>query len=83
MVRTQIQMPDQLFQRAKRIAESREMSLAELIRRGLELLLDRWPEQPSLVQWTLPIFNSGGMLVALEELHEIAADEESLRSVRK
>ena len=83
MVRTQIQMPDLLFQRAKRFAEARELSLAELTRRGLELLLDRWPEQPSLGQWTLPSFDSGGMLVALEELHEIAADEESLRSVRK
>lgn len=82
MVRTQIQMPDQLFQRAKRFAEARETSLAELTRRGLELLLDRWPEPPLLGQWTLPSFDSGGMLVALENMHDIAADEEAMRSVQ-
>ena len=83
MVRTQIQMPDLLFQRAKRFAEAREMSLAELTRRGLELLLDRWPEQPIPAQWTLPSFDSGGLLVALEELREISSDEQSLRSVHR
>ena len=82
MVRTQIQMPDLLFQRAKRFAEAREMSLAELTRRGLELLLDRWPEQPAPAQWKLPSFDSGGMLVALEDLREMSSDAESLRSVQ-
>ena len=84
MVRTQIQMPDQLFQRAKRFAEARETSLAELTRRGLELLLDRWPEQPIpalQTPWALPTFDSGGMRVPLEQLRDIAADEESLRGL--
>ncbi len=83
MVRTQIQMPDLLFQRAKRFAEAREMSLAELTRRGLELFLDRWPEPQPPAQWTIPRFDSGGLLVALEKLREISSDEESLRSVHK
>jgi len=83
MVRIQIQMPDLLFQRAKRFAEAREMSLAELTRRGLELLLDRWPEQQPPALWTLPSFDSGGMLVALEKLRKISSDEESLRSVHE
>lgn len=84
MVRTQIQMPDQLFQRAKRFAEARETSLAELTRRGLELLLDRWPEQPIpalQAPWSLPKFGSGGMRIPLEKLREIAADDESSRGL--
>ena len=36
MIRTQIQLPDALYAQAKRIAERQEMSLAEIVRRGLE-----------------------------------------------
>ena len=39
MTRTQIQLPDALYARAKRLAERQEMSLAELVRRGLEHML--------------------------------------------
>ena len=35
MTRTQIQLPDDLYQRAKEFAADREISLAELIRNGL------------------------------------------------
>ena len=43
MKRTQIQLPDELYQRAKAFAAQRELSLAEVTRRGLELFLDRFP----------------------------------------
>lgn len=43
MVRTQIRLPDDLYRRAKQFEEEHEMSLAELTRRGLELLLNRYP----------------------------------------
>lgn len=36
MVRTQIQIPDDLYRQLKRIAEAKEWSLAEVIRRGAE-----------------------------------------------
>jgi hypothetical protein len=39
MTRTQIQLPDELYQRAKAFAAQRELSLAEVTRRGLELFL--------------------------------------------
>ncbi len=39
MTRTQIQLPDDVYRRAKRLAEAREISLAELARRGLEYIL--------------------------------------------
>jgi len=35
MTRTQIQLPDALYAQAQRLAEREEMSLAELVRRGL------------------------------------------------
>lgn len=39
MIRTQIQLPDEVFARAKKICEAREISLAELARRGIEYIL--------------------------------------------
>lgn len=39
MIRTQIQLPDEVFTRAKTVCEAREISLAELARRGIEYIL--------------------------------------------
>ena len=39
MIRTQIQLPDEVFARAKKVCDTREISLAELARRGLEYIL--------------------------------------------
>ena len=55
MIRTQIQLPDALYREVKRVAAEREISLAELVRRGLETLLSRFPAAPeSRATWTLP-----------------------------
>jgi hypothetical protein len=43
MIRIQIQLPDELYRRIKRLAAERETSLAEMTRRGLELLLGCYP----------------------------------------
>jgi hypothetical protein len=55
MIRTQIQLPDELYRDLKRLAEDREWSLAEALRRGAELLLRSYPqvrEPPDT--WQLP-----------------------------
>ena len=39
MTRTQIQLPDDVYDRARKVCRSREISLAELARRGLEYIL--------------------------------------------
>jgi hypothetical protein len=65
MTRTQIQLPEPLFQRLKKIAMQRDWSLAELIRRGMETYVQTCPElvqSPS--KWTMPVLRgSGGHLV--------------------
>jgi len=43
MVRTQVQLPDELYRDAKRIAEEHEMTLAEVVRRGLEHMVRIYP----------------------------------------
>jgi hypothetical protein len=39
MTRTQIQLPDEIFAQAKKLCEAREISMAELARRGIEYIL--------------------------------------------
>jgi hypothetical protein len=53
MVKTQIQLPDELYQRVKQLAEQKEWSLAEAFRRGAELLLQRYPS-PQPAPWIPP-----------------------------
>ncbi len=43
MVKTQIQLPDDLYRRVKAFAAQREWSLAETVRRSIEEMFDRYP----------------------------------------
>jgi len=55
MIKTQIQMPDELYRAAKDMARRREMSLAELVRRGIEYMLAVYPPLPdNAPKWELP-----------------------------
>jgi hypothetical protein len=55
MIRTQVQLPDELYRAAKELAAREERSLAEVVRRGLECLLARHPEAPIAPgSWRLP-----------------------------
>jgi hypothetical protein len=55
MTRTQIQLPDETFARAKKLCEAREISLAELARRGIEYILSVYaPEPEANRKWQPP-----------------------------
>ena len=43
MIRTQIQLPDTLYQEIRRVAKSQEWSIAEVVRRGAEMLVRSYP----------------------------------------
>jgi hypothetical protein len=43
MIKTQVQIPDDLFHRAKMVAAQKEWSFAEIVRRGLEQMVLRQP----------------------------------------
>jgi hypothetical protein len=71
MIRTQIQLPDEVYARARRVAKAKEISLAELARRGIETILDQYPT-PEVIgaEWTPPRVRSGGVKVPLERLKD-------------
>ena len=82
MTRTQVLLPDELHRRLRRFSETREISLAEIVRRGVELYLDRHPElSGGRAVWTLPTFDGGGLRVPLERVRELAVEEEASRSL--
>ena len=62
MTKTQIQVPEELFQELRTFAKHREWSLAETFRRGAELLLQVYPETSSKAPaaWTPPTSNRVG-----------------------
>lgn len=84
MTRTQIQLPDDLYQRAKAFAMERELSLAEITRRGLELFLARYPEPgKTRTPWKCPTVRSGGIKVPLEKLKDRAREDKEARTSGK
>lgn len=60
MIRTQIQLPDHIYARAKSLSKRRQVSLAELTRRGLEYMISLYPEESPKTTWTLPAPRSLG-----------------------
>jgi hypothetical protein len=65
MQRTQIQLPEPLLAQLKQIAASRDWSVAELVRRGMEAYVQTCPDvQPSAVLWEMPVLRPSGGYVA-------------------
>lgn len=55
MIQTQVQLPDALYLEAQRISSQYEMSLEEVVRRGLEGIIPAYPNRvPGNDSWTLP-----------------------------
>jgi hypothetical protein len=72
MVRTQIQLPDHLYEQLKRLAALREMSLTELVRRSLEHTLSLAPKAPD-PGWQLPkAVALGAFRADVEDWRELA-----------
>lgn len=75
MTRTQIQLPDELYQEAKQLCEEREMSLAELARRGIEHMVSVLNRAKKHTPWLPPKPQSlGWSELSEEELKRIAQE---------
>jgi hypothetical protein len=53
MARARIQLPDDLYDQARRLAEQKEISFSEVVRRGLEHILRIHPPRGKLSSWKL------------------------------
>ena len=78
MIKTQIQLPNQLYHQAKAIAEQREWSLAEVIRRGIEHMAAVYPLTETAAEWKMPVLKSGVFAANFDQLDlkAVAAGDE-------
>ena len=60
MQRTQIQLPEPLLRQVKQIAEDRDWSVAELVRRGIEAYVQTFPASTTKASWTMPVLRGSG-----------------------
>jgi len=54
MIKTQIQIPEHLYDETKRIASDYEMSFAEVVRRGIERIVAEYRPKAKLKNWQPP-----------------------------
>ena len=78
MIKTQVQLPENLYKEAKRVASEREISLAEVMRRGLEYIVRVYPPlRPDQQDWTPPPPRSLGSFRAPERDWRALANDPS------
>lgn len=68
MIKTQVQIPDDLFRRAKAVAAEREWSFAEVVRRGLEYMTLAYPVHEKPVEWEIPVLKEGAFVPEFDRL---------------
>ena len=77
MVKTQIQLPDELYRALKRLAAAKEWSLAETLRRAAEQFLARHPAPTARTStWKPPVSAKVGWRgLTHQQVHEAALDD--------
>jgi hypothetical protein len=68
MIKTQVQLPNELYYKAKAIADQREWSLAEVVRRGIEYMALAYPVKATAKPWALPVLKSGDFRPNFDQL---------------
>lgn len=81
MIKTQIQLPDDLYRALKRLAEAKEWSLAETLRRAAEQFLARHPAPTAKKSpWKPPVSAEVGWQgLTHDQVHEAALDDMEAR----
>lgn len=80
MIKTQVQLPDELYQTAKAIAKQREWSLAEVLRRGIEHMALAYPLKEHSKPWKLPLLHESQFRPEFDQLDfKSLAESDELR----
>ena len=78
MKRTQVQIPDPLYEDVRRIAERRDWSVSEVFRRAVEEYVSEVPELGEEDGWVLPKPREmGEPRVAPDQWRDLLADDEA------
>jgi hypothetical protein len=69
MIKTQVQRPDELCHTAKAIAEPREWSISEVMRRGTEHMALTYPLRTTVKPWAIPLLKVRHFRPEFDQLH--------------
>ena len=75
MVWTQIQLPNALYEEAKRVARERDMSLSEVVCRGVEYITRAYPPVGNGEPWRSPAPSDLGPFRAPREDWRLIAND--------
>jgi hypothetical protein len=76
MTKTQVSIPDELYEKARAIAKAKEWSLAEVFRRGLEHMAMVHKAAIAPVEWEFPEIALGkGAAMNSRQILEIAQED--------
>ena len=67
MIKTQVQIPDELYRKAEQVAAERELSFAEVMRRGLEYVTRVYLEEPD-PKVSLPVLDGSAFRDGIDEV---------------
>jgi hypothetical protein len=82
MIKTQVQLPDELYHTAKAIAAQREWSLAEVVRRGIEQMALAYPLRTPAKPWVLPVLDATHFRKDFDQLDlKALAESDELREI--
>jgi hypothetical protein len=77
MIKTQIQIPEHLYDETKRIASDFEMSFAEVVRRGIERIVAEYRPRAKVKNWRPPKPRDlGWRPLTAAQLKQLAQDED-------
>ena len=74
MIKAHVQIPDELYHSAKKVAETKEWSFAEVVRRGLEYMTTVNRVSDNSVDWALPLVK-GTLPVSEKSLNAVMNEE--------
>jgi len=81
MKRTQVQIPDPLYQEVKRIATLQDWSISEVFRRAAEQMVAQYPPNKKPDAWALPEPRAmGAPLIPPDGWRELLAEDEAGRA---
>ena len=77
MRRTQVQIPELLYEEVKRVAKLRDWSISEVFRRAVELLVTELPPVKKPLAWELPEAKSmGSEKISHQEWRDLIVEDE-------
>jgi hypothetical protein len=82
VIRTQVQIPDALYRRVKEIAAEKELSIAEMVRRGLEYMVEVYPTTvTSKMRWHPPVigYDMKARVTDAAAIRDLIRDDEESR----